>query len=69
MEYLISMHQQKLVSSGSRETLPEEIKLQMSTENLNRQWVSWRSCKLLELSVQGCTLVYVAGCWQGVGGV
>ena len=69
MEYLISMHQQKLVSSESRETLPEEIKLKMSTDNLNRQWVSWRSCKLPELSVQGCILIYVAGCWQGVGGV
>ena len=48
-----------------QETLPKEIKLKMSTDNLNRQWVSWRSCRLLELSVQGCTLLYVAWCFFG----
>ena len=52
MVHLTSMNQQKLASSGSREAVPEEIK--MSPADLSRQWVSCsRSCKLLEVGAQG----------------
>lgn len=50
----MSMRQQELVSSGT-ETLSQGNKI-IDDDNLNRQWVSWRSCRTLELSVQGVLL-------------